>query len=616
MKVYDAPNIRNVAVVGHGGCGKTSLVSALLFDAGAVNRIGRVDEGTTVTDFDPDEIERKISLLAALAFARVEEDQGQPDRRARLRELPVGGARGAARGRSGARRGRRGGGRRGADAEGLGLRRGGRASAADRRQPHGPRQRLVRARARRNPEVLRPLRGADRDPGRRGKAFKGVVDLVAEKAHLYADDASGKFQTGETPAAQQETAKAWREKLVEMVAESNEELMEEFFEKGTLSQEQLAKGLRTAVGAGRVFPVLPASSLLNVGVHPILDALVDLLPSPADRGEVEGLGAANAPATRKPAADAPPSAFVWKTLVDPHAGRISLFRVYSGTLKSDSAIHNATRDVAERFGSLLLLQGKAQTQVPEIQAGDIGAVAKLKETQTGDTLADKAHPITYPKVVFPEPATTFAIEPKTRGDEDKISTALQRLLEEDPVLRVSRDAQTHEMLLSGMGQLHIEVVVGRLRKRYKVEVNLKKPKIPYRETIKGAAEGHGRHKKQTGGHGQFGDCKIRMKPLARGEDFKFVDDIFGGSIPRNFIPAVEKGIQDARLKGVICRLPDGRLPGRALRRLLPRRRQLRDVVQDRGLARLQGRRAQVPPHDPRAGHEASRSPCPTSTRAR
>jgi elongation factor G len=555
MKVYDAPNIRNVAVVGHGGCGKTSLVSALLFDAGAVNRIGRVDEGTTVTDFDPDEIERKISLLAALAFAEWKKTKVNlidapgyanflSEARAALRvtetALVV------------------------VDAV---------AGVEVQTQKvwgyaeEGGLSRLivVNRMDRDNASFERALERIQRSFGRsavpiaipigEGKAFKGVVDLVAEKAHLYSDDASGKFQTGEIPAAQQETAKAWREKLVEMVAESNEELMEEFFEKGTLSQEQLAKGLRTAVSAGRVFPVLPASSLLNVGVHPILDALVDLLPSPTDRGEVEGLGAANAPATRKPATDAPPSAFVWKTLVDPHAGRISLFRVYSGTLKADSAIHNATRDVAERFGSLLLLQGKAQTQVPEVQAGDIGAVAKLKETQTGETLADKAHPITYPKVVFPEPATTFAIEPKTRGDDDKISTALQRLLEEDPVLRVSRDAQTHEMLLSGMGQLHIEVVVGRLRKRYKVEVNLKKPKIPYRETIKGSAEGHGRHKKQTGGHGQFGDCKIRMKPLARGEDFKFVDDIFGGSIPRNFIPAVEKGIQDARLKGVIAGFP-------------------------------------------------------------
>ena len=555
MKVYDAPNIRNVALVGHGGCGKTSLVSALLFDAGAVNRIGRVDEGSTVTDFDPDEIERRISLLAALAFAEW--------KKAKINLIDAPGyANFLSEARSALRV---------AEAALVVVD----AVAAVEVQTQkvwgyaeeGGLARLlvVNRMDRDNASFERALEAIQRSFGRsavpvavtigEGKAFKGVVDLVSEKAHLYADDASGKFQTGEIPAAQLETAKAWREKLVEMVAESNEELMEEFFEKGTLSQEQLAKGLRTAVSAGKVSPVLPASSLLNVGVHQVLDALVDLVPSPADRGELEGLDAANKAVVRKPAADAPASAFVWKTLVDPHAGRISLFRVYSGTLKSDSAIHNATRDVAERFGSLLLLQGKNQTQVPEIQAGDIGAVAKLKETQTGDTLADKAHPITYPKVVFPEPATTFAIEPKTRGDDDKISTALQRLLEEDPVLRVSRDAQTHEMLLSGMGQLHIEVVVGRLRKRYKVEVNLKKPKIPYRETIKGSAEGHGRHKKQTGGHGQFGDCKIRMKPLARGEDFKFVDDIFGGSIPRNFIPAVEKGIQDARLKGVIAGFP-------------------------------------------------------------
>jgi elongation factor G len=388
-----------------------------------------------------------------------------------------------------------------------------------------------------------------------GKGFKGVVDLLSGKARLYAADASGKAQAAEAPAEQAEAVKAAREKLVEMVAESNEELMEEFFEKGTLSQEQLARGLRSAVGAGRIFPVLPASSLLNIGVADVLDAIVDLVPSPADRGEAEGADAKGNPVARKPAADAPFSAFVWKTTVDPHAGRITLFRVYSGTLKSDSSVHNTTRDAAERVGSLLLLSGKNQTQVPEIQAGDLGAVAKLKDTQTGDTLADKASPIVYPKVTFPEPATTFAIEPKTRGDEDKISTALQRLQEEDPVLRVSRDAQTHEMLLSGAGQLHVEVVVGRLRKRYKVEVNLKKPKIPYRETIKGAAEAHGRHKKQTGGHGQFGDCKIRMKPLPRGEDFKFVDDIFGGSIPKNFIPAVEKGIQEARLKGYLAGYP-------------------------------------------------------------
>ncbi len=556
MKVYDAPSIRNVAIVGHGGCGKTSLVSALLFDAGAVNRLGRVDDGTTVTDFDPDEIERKISLLAAPAFAEW--------KKAKVNVLD---APGYANFLSEARAALRV-----ADAAIVVVDAVAGVEVQTEKvwgyaEEYGlARMIVVNRMDRENASFERALEKVQAAFGRAAlpvavpvgeeKAFKGIVDLVSGKAQLYGDDASGKFQVADVPAAQQDLAKSWREKLVEMVAESNEELMEEFFEKGTLSQEQLAKGLRQAVVAGRVYPVLPVSALLNAGTHALLDAIVDLLPSPADRGEATGLDpATKAEATRKPAADAPLSAFVFKTMVDPHAGRISLFRVYSGTLKADSAVHNASRDSAERVGSLLLLQGKAQTQVPEIQAGDIGAVAKLKETQTGDTLADKASPIVYPPVVFPEPATTFAIEPKTRGDDDKISTALQRLLEEDPVLRVSRDAQTHEMLLSGMGQLHIEVVVARLRKRYKVEVNLKKPKIPYRETIKGSAEAHGRHKKQTGGHGQFGDCRIRLKPLPRGSDFKFVDDIFGGSIPKNFIPAVEKGIQEARLKGFLAGYP-------------------------------------------------------------
>jgi elongation factor G len=360
----------------------------------------------------------------------------------------------------------------------------------------------------------------------------------------------------EVPEELRASEKELRDKLVEMVAEGNEALLEEFFEKGTLPQEDLLKGLRQAVVGARLFPVLPLSSGRNVGIQPLLDAIVDLLPSPAERGEVSGTDpAAKKETSRRPAADAPFSAFVFKTVADPHAGRISVFRVYSGVFKSDSTVHNANRDTAERVGNLELLEGKNQTPVPEIQAGDLGAVAKLKETQTGDTLSDKAHPVVYPPLVFPEPATTFAIEPKTRGDEDKISAALHRLMEEDPVLRLSRDAQTHEMLLSGIGQLHIEVVVGKLKKRYKVEVNLKKPKIPYRETIKAAAEGHGRHKKQTGGHGQFGDCKIRMKPLPRGSDFQFVDDIFGGSIPKNFIPAVEKGIQEARTRGFVAGFP-------------------------------------------------------------
>jgi elongation factor G len=556
MKVYDAPNIRNVALVGHGGCGKTSLASAMLFDMGAVNRLGRVDDGTTVTDFDPDEIERKISLQTALAFGEwkkvkvnVLDAPGYanflPEARAALRVADaaivvvdsVAGVEVQTQKVWGY-------------AEEYGL----------------PRIIVVNRMDRERASFLRTLESLERAFGRAAvplaiplgeeKGFVGLTDLLTEKADVYSDDLSGKYQAVEVPAEFRASEKELRDKLVEMVAEGNEALMEEFFEKGTLPQEDLVKGLRQAVVGARLFPVLPASSGRNIGIQPLLDAIVDLLPSPAERGEVAGTDpATKQETTRRPAADAPFSAFVFKTVADPHAGRISLFRVYSGVFKSDSTVQNASRDVAERVGNLELLEGKNQTPVPEIQAGDLGAVAKLKETQTGDTLSDKAHPIVYPPLVFPEPATTFAIEPKTRGDEDKISAALHRLMEEDPVLRLSRDAQTHEMLLSGIGQLHIEVVVGKLKKRYKVEVNLRKPKIPYRETIKGAAEGHGRHKKQTGGHGQFGDCKIRMKPLPRGSDFHFVDDIFGGSIPKNFIPAVEKGIQEARTRGYVAGYP-------------------------------------------------------------
>ena len=556
MKVYDTPSIRNVALVGHGGCGKTSLVSAMLFDMGAVNRLGRVDDGTTATDFDPDEIERRISLQTALAWGEW--------RKIKLNLIDAPGyAAFFAEAQASLRV---------ADAALLAVDSVAGVEVQSERawryadEQGIPRLIVVNRMDRERASFLRTLDSLQSAFGRgvvplaiplgEEKGFVGVADLLTEKADVYSDDQSGKYQAVDLPAEVREAANTWREKLVEMVAESNEDLMEEFFDKGTLPHDDLVRGLRQAVLARRIFPVLPASSGRNVAVQPILDAIVDLLPSPVDRGEAVGMDPVKKePTSRPPSASAPLSAFVFKTLADPHAGRISLFRVYSGILKSDGTVQNANRDVAERVGALFLVQGKSQTPVPEMQAGDLGAVAKLKETQTNDTLCDKAHPIVYPPIAFTEPATTFAIEPKTRGDEDKISQALHRIMEEDPVLRLSRDAQTHEMLLSGTGQLHIEVAVGKLRKRFKVEVNLKKPKIPYRETIKAAAEGHGRHKKQTGGHGQFGDCKIRMKPLPRGEDFKFVDDIFGGSIPKNFIPAVEKGIQEARVKGFVAGFP-------------------------------------------------------------
>ena len=556
MKVYETPSIRNVAVVGHGGCGKTTLVSAILFDAGAVNRLGRVEDGSTVTDFDPDEIERKISLQTAIAWGEW--------RKTKINLLDAPGyanflaeAISALRVADGALVV--------VDAvAGVEVQTQKAWSYAE--EYSLPRIVVVNRMDRDRASFARTLDSLQSAFGRgvvpiaiplgEEKGFVGIADLVIGKADVYTNDQSGKFEAVDVPAEVKDEAASWREKLVEMVAESNEDLMEEFFDKGTLSQADLVRGLRVGVLAGKIFPVMPTSSVRNVGMQPLMDAIVDLLPSPVDRGAVTGVDpTTKAEVTREPSAAGPLSAFVFKTVADPHAGRISLFRVYSGTFKSDSNVYNTTRDTVERAGHLELLEGKTQTAVPEILAGDIGAVAKLKDTHTGDTLCDKAQPIAYPPVVYPQPATTFAMEPKTRGDEDKISSALHRIMEEDPVLRLSRDPQTHEMLLTGMGQLHIEVVTGKLRKRYKVEVNLKKPRVPYLETIKGAAEGHGRHKTQTGGHGQFVDCKIRMKPLPRGGDFSFVNDTFGGSIPKNFIPAIEKGIQEARARGIVAGFP-------------------------------------------------------------
>jgi elongation factor G len=386
------------------------------------------------------------------------------------------------------------------------------------------------------------------------KSFRGVVDLVTRKAYISQADESGKFAEGPVPGEMAAAVDAAREALIEMVAENDEKLMEKFFEAGTLGDEELVAGLRAATLAAKIFPLVCTSATLNVGVQQLLDAVIAYLPSPADRPFKAAAGD-GADASRAADEKAPLSAFVWKTVADPFAGRITMFRVVSGAMKADSTVHNKSKDAPERLGHLMVMQGKTPTNVQEIKAGDLGAVAKLKDTLTNDVLGDKSDPIAFPPVKFPEPVLSYAIEPKSRGDEDKISTSMHRLEEEDPSIRYSRDPQTKELLLSGQGQLHIEVTVAKLKRRFGVDVNLKPPRIPYRETIKASTEAHGRHKKQTGGHGQFGDCKIRVEPLGRGADFEFVDDIFGGSIPRQFIPAVEKGIQDARSRGYLAGYP-------------------------------------------------------------
>ena len=554
MKVFDATGIRNVALVGHSGSGKTQLVSALLFDAGAVNRLGRVDEGTTVTDYDDEAIARKHTLSASLAYIEWNKAKvnliDTPGMGNFLSEALAG--------------------LRVAEAAvvvvdavgGVQVSTEKAWAAADELQL--PRMIVVNRLDRERASLDRTLASMRETLGRAcipvqlpigaEKDFRGVVDLVAMKACTFASDDSGKMTEGAIPDALAADAQAGRDALTEMVAEADDSLMEKFFEAGTLSQEELALGLARAFQTGKLFPVYCASGLRNIGMQPLADALVTYVPSPAER-PMAGKNVRGEDVTRAAKDSDPLVLWVWKTIADQFAGRITMFRVVSGVVKADATVHNVTRDAPERLGHLLAMQGKTQTHVPEMHAGDLGAVAKLKDAHTGDTLGDRTAGFTIPPMTFPEPVLAYAIEPKSRGDEDKIGPAMQRLREEDPSISYDRDPQTHELLLSGQGQLHIEVTVAKLRRRFGVEVNLKPPRIPYRETITAKVEAHGRHKKQTGGHGQFGDCKITMEPLPRGKDFEFVNDIFGGSIPRQFVPAVEKGIQETRVRGYMTTYP-------------------------------------------------------------
>ena len=554
MKVYDAASIRNVALVGHGGCGKTQLVSAMLFAAGAVNRLGRVDDGSTVTDFDEEAIARKHTLASSLAHAEWQTAKINiidtpgfanflTDARSALRVVEaavvvvdaVAGVEVQTE-------------KLWSEAAALNLPRIVVANRLERDRASLERTlESLRSRCAREIVPIQLPIGEERE-------FTGVVDLVRMKAFTFAGDGSGKMTEAAVPAALADRATQAREQLIEMVAEADESLMETFFSDGTLTQEQLLSGLCAATVAGRLFPLVCAAGLRVIGIQPLLDAILSYVPAPTER-DFPALSKDGAETTIKASDSAPYMAFVWKTIADPFAGRITMLRVVSGTLKSDTTVHNLTHDAAERLGHLIALQGKTQTHVSELKAGDLGAVAKLKDTHTNDVLAEKTATVKFTEIKFPEPVLAYAVEPKSRADEDKISTAMQRLREEDPTIGYTRDPQTHELLLAGQGQLHIEVTVAKLKRRFGVEVNLKPQRIAYRETITAATEAHGRHKKQTGGHGQFGDCKIRVEPLPRGSDFQFENDIFGGSIPRQYVPAIEKGIQDARQRGFLAGYP-------------------------------------------------------------
>ncbi len=554
MKVYEGTDVRNVALIGHGHAGKTTLAAGSLFTAGATNRLTRVDEGTTITDFDDDEIQRKLTISTALACAEWAKKKinliDTPgfnifinDTKAAMRAadctiVVVDGVAGVE-----------------VQTEKV-------WSFAD--EFELPRAIVINKLDRERSGFDRALASIQEKFGRVAvpiqlpigaeKDFKGVVDLVRMKAYTYTNDGDGKGKEGDIPSGLADAAQKAHEALVEMVAEGNDALMEEFFEKGTLAADQILKGLRQAIRERRLYPVLSSSALHNVGTDLLLNFIVENFPAPTDLEPVAGI--VNGQEVKRAIKDNEPvSAFVFKTIADPFAGRVTYFKVISGIVKNDANLVNARTGGGERLAHIGCLMGKTIQPLTEIHAGDIGAVAKLKETVTGDTLCDKSSIISYPAVQLPEPSIAFAISAKSRQDEDRLGNAVQRILEEDQSLRFYRDPQTKEFLLAGSGQQHVEVIVSRLKKRYGVDVELKAPKIPYRETIRGKADVQGRHKKQTGGHGQFGDCWIRMEPLPRGGKFEFANEVFGGAIPRNFIPAVEKGIVEAAANGFLAGFP-------------------------------------------------------------
>ena len=557
MKAYEGANIRNIAVMGHGHAGKTSLVSAMLYTAGATPRLGRVDDGSSVTDYDEEEIARKMSLAGTLAYVEWGKTKinliDTPGfsmfvHEAKLALPVVEAAVVVVDGVAGVEVVTQ---RVWNYCEEFKTPRLIVASRMDRERASAERvlESLTNAFGRTVIPLELPI-GSE-------KNLSGVVDLVRMKAYTYDLGGNGKGKETGIPANLQTAAQEAHEKLVEMIAEGNDALMEEFFEKGTIPEEDLVPALHVAIREDRIFPVIFGSGLGNIGADRVMDFIVDYTPAPTEREVVQGdVTAGNGEPPRRKLADSEPtSLYVFKTVSDPFAGRISYFKVFSGVVKNDVTVQNFSRGSQEKLAHISIMQGKTAVPVTELRAGDIGAVAKLKETLTGDTLGDKSAPIQYPKVQLPDPAITFAIEPKTRADEDKLGPGIHKLMEEDAMLRFFRDPQTKEFLIAGTGQQHIEVTVSKMKKRYHTEVNLKAPKVPYRETIRAKADVQGRHKKQTGGHGQYGDCKIKMEPLPHGGGFEFVNDIFGGSIPKNYIPPVEKGIKDAAARGYLAGFP-------------------------------------------------------------
>ncbi|HYA27166.1 MAG TPA: elongation factor G [Thermodesulfovibrionales bacterium] len=556
MANFELNKIRNVAVIAHGGAGKTSLSEALLFVSGSIDRLGSVDSGTSTTDYEPEEIGRKITISSSLSFC------SWNGFRINLIDTPgfinfIEDTRGCLKAADGA--------------VVIVSAISGVKAETEKIWKYAceyeiPRIVFINKMDKENANFSMAVSELEKSfdaeavplqmPIGSGETFSGIIDIISMKAVGFK---SGKAVEIELPSELLTEAEGYRKKLVEKIAESDDTLLERYLDGGELTGDEIIKGIKEGSLTRKFIPVTCGSATKTIGIPQLLDTIMLCLPSPAEMARISPVRGKNPKdgkdVERKVDEKEPFSAYVFKTIADPYAGKLSLFRVYSGILKADSSVLNATIGTKERVGQVFYLLGKKQVPAQLLGPGEIGVVAKLKDTNTGDTLSDEAHSIVFEKVKFAEPIISYAIAPKSKGDEEKVSSGLHRILEEDPTLRFHRDEETKEMLLSGMGQVHLEVTLERLKRKFGVEVLMKTPKIPYRETIKGSAEVQGKYKKQSGGRGQYGDCWIKIEPLPKGSGYEFVDKIVGGVIPQQYRPAVEKGVVETMKEGILAGYP-------------------------------------------------------------